>query len=140
MNAPAAGFSALKPRILHTAYFVADIERSLKFYRDVLGMQEVQRFELEDGVREVVLAFPDSKGAGVILMWDTNRTAPFEHGDAYSRFVMMVSNLDVAIDHLGVHGVKIVKPATNADSLRYCMIHDPDGYTIEVLELKKKPI
>jgi hypothetical protein len=31
----AAGLNAFKPRVLHTAYFVADIERSLKFYRDV---------------------------------------------------------------------------------------------------------
>ena len=40
------GLNALKPRVLHTAYFVADIERSLEFYRDVLGMREQQRFEL----------------------------------------------------------------------------------------------
>lgn len=137
MTTSSAGLAALKPRLLHTAYFVSDIERSLKFYRDVLGMSEAQRFDLEDGVHEVVLVFPDSKGGGVILMWDDKRTATYEHGDAYSRLVLMVSSLDKAIDQLGLHGVKIVKPATNAGDIRYCMIHDPDGYTIEVLELKR---
>jgi len=133
----ATDFRALKPRILHTAYFVSDIERSLKFYCDVLGMQEAQRFDLDESVHEVVLTFPDSKGGGVILMWDDKRTVPYEHGDAYSRVVMMVSSLDAAIDHFGIHGVKIVKPATHAGQLRYCMIQDPDGYTIEVMELKR---
>src|SRR5258706_4390750 len=84
-----AGLNALRPRVLHTAYFVADIERSLEFYRDVLGMREQQRFDLGDGVQEVVLTFPDSKGAGVILMWNTKRTTPYQYGDSYSRLVMM---------------------------------------------------
>lgn len=132
---PATDFSSLKPRILHTAYFVADIERALKFYRDVLGLQEQQRFELADGVKEVILAYPEGKGAGVILMWDTQRAAPYQHGDGYSRFVMMVSDLDAAVRHLQAHGVKFSKQVTAVKGLRYCMIKDPDGYEIEVLQL-----
>jgi lactoylglutathione lyase len=131
------GLNAFKPRILHTAYFVADVERSLRFYRDVLGMQEQQRFELGDGVHEVILTFPDSKGAGVILMWSTKRTAPYQRGDAYSRFVMMVSDLDAAVGHLRAHSVTIAKDVTEVPGLRYVMIDDPDGYTIEVLQLKR---
>ena len=137
MNQPASGLNALRPRILHTAYFVADIERSMKFYCDVLGMKELQRFDLEDGVKEVILGFPDSKGAGVILMWNTKRTAPYQYGDSYSRFVMMVSDLDAAIQHLTAKGVTISKQKTELDTLRYCMLKDPDGYTIEVLQLKR---
>ena len=132
-----AGLSAFKPRILHTAYFVADIERSLKFYRDVLGMQEQQRFELGGGVHEVIMQFPDSKGAGVILMWNTERTEPYQRGDSYSRLVMMVSDLDAALAHLTANQVTLAKPVVDAGALRYCMIQDPDGYTIEVLQLKR---
>jgi lactoylglutathione lyase len=132
-----AGLNALKPRILHTAYFVNDIERSLKFYRDVLGMNELQRFELGEGVHEVIMGFPESKGAGVILMWNTTRTTPYQRGDSYSRFVMMVSDLDSAIAHLNSNGVKIAKQATDVGTLRYCMVEDPDGYTIEVLQIKR---
>jgi lactoylglutathione lyase len=133
----AIGLNAFKPRILHTAYFVNDIARSLKFYRDVLGMNELQRFELGEGVHEVIMGFPESKGAGVILMWNTMRTSPYQRGDSYSRFVMMVSDLDAAMAHLNAHGVKVTKQATEIGSLRYCMIEDPDGYTIEVLQVKR---
>lgn len=131
------GLNAFKPRILHTAYFVSDIERSLKFYRDVLGMSELQRFELGEGVHEVILGFPESKGAGVILMWNTSRTTPYQQGDGYSRFVMMVSDLDAAMAHLTANGVQVTKQATEVGTLRYCMVTDPDGYTIEVLQVKR---
>jgi lactoylglutathione lyase len=137
MTDTAMGLNALRPRILHTAYFVADIERSMKFYCAVLGMKELQRFDLGEGVKEVILGFPDSKGAGVILMWNTNRTAPYQYGDSYSRFVMMVSDLDAALKHLSASGVTISKQLTELDLLRYCMVKDPDGYTIEVLQLKR---
>ena len=137
MTETATGLNSLKPRILHTAYFVADIERSLKFYCGVLGMKEHQRFDLGDGVQEVILGFPDSKGAGVILMWNTKRTTPYQYGDSYSRFILMVSDLDGAMRQLVANGVTISKQATELDSLRYCMVKDPDGYTIEVLQLKR---
>ncbi len=135
-----SGLNAFKPRILHTAYFVADIDRSMKFYCDVLGMKEQQRFDLDDGVKEVILGFPESKGAGVILMWNTKRSAPYQYGDSYSRFVMMVSDLDAAVAHLVASGVTISKQTTDIGALRYCMIKDPDNYTIEVLQLKRAAV
>jgi lactoylglutathione lyase len=131
-----SGLNALRPRILHTAYFVNDIERSLAFYTGVLGMQEQQRFDLADGVKEVILAFPESKGAGVILMWNT-RPVTYTRGDSYSRFVMMVTDLDAALQHLQSNSVKVTKATTEIGALRYCMIEDPDGYTIEVLQIKR---
>ena len=137
MTAIATGLNSFKPRILHTAYYVADIEKSLKFYCGVLGMQELQRFDLDTNVHEVVLGFPDSKGGGVILMWDTRRSTPYQRGDGYSRFVMMVSDLDAAVQHLTAHKAKIGKPITDVGSLRYCMVQDPDDYTIEILQLKR---
>lgn len=137
MTATVAGLNLFKPRILHTAYYVANIEKSMKFYCDVLGMQELQRFDLDANVHEVVLGFPESKGGGVILMWDTKRSAPYQRGDGYSRFVMMVSDLDAAVQHLNSHHAKISKPITDVGSLRYVMVQDPDDYTIEILQLKR---
>jgi predicted enzyme related to lactoylglutathione lyase len=109
----------------------------MKFYCAVLGMQEQQRFDLGEGVQEVILGFPDSKGAGVILMWNTKRSTPYQYGDSYSRFVMMVSDLDAALAHLTAQGVTISKQPTDVGTLRYIMVKDPDGYTIEVLQLKR---
>jgi len=136
-TAAVTAFNDFKPRILHTAYFVADIDRSLKFYREVLGMKELQQFDLGAGVKEVMLGFPDSKGPGVILMWNTKRTTPYQYGDSYSRIVMMVSDLDAAVRHLRAHGVEFSKAPTEVKGLRYCIIKDPDGYGIEVLQIMR---
>jgi lactoylglutathione lyase len=134
---PTTGINAFRPRILHTAYFVAGIERSLKFYRDVLGMKELQRFDLGEGVHEVVMNFPESKGGGVILMWNLNRKSDYVRGDGYSRFVMSVSDLDAAIKHLTQHGVQFSKGRTEVGGMAYCMAKDPDGYVIELLQFSR---
>jgi catechol 2,3-dioxygenase-like lactoylglutathione lyase family enzyme len=135
--APAAGINAFRPRILHTAYFVTDIDRALAFYCGLLGMQEQQRFELDGGVKEVILTFPESKGGGVILMWNPTSPVTYQKTAGYHRFVMMVSDLDAVFRHLTENKVKVTKGVTDAGALRYCMIEDPDGYAIEVLQLKR---
>lgn len=130
------GLLRFRPRILHVAYHVADIDRALAFYVGVLGMKEQLRMKLGNGEQEVVLAFPESKGSGVILMWNTERATPYQLGDSYSRFVMMVSDLDAALQHVTRHGAPVATPATQAGTMRYAMIKDPDGYVIELLQIK----
>jgi len=133
----ATGFGVFRPRILHTSYHVADIDRALAFYVGVLGMKEQLRLDLSKTLHEVVLGFPDGKGAGVILMWDTARATPLQLGDGYSRFVLHVSDVDAATAHLREHGTRISVPPTDAGPMRYSMVLDPDGYTIELLQLKR---
>ncbi|HET6334340.1 MAG TPA: VOC family protein [Polyangiales bacterium] len=135
--AKSTGLNALKPRILHVAYHVKDIDRALSFYVGVLGMQEQMRLDLSKTLHEVVLQFPDSKGGGVILMWDTAREKPLALGDGYSRFVLMVSDLDASMKLLNEHQTPVVTQPTEAGPLRYAMVKDPDGYVIELLQLKR---
>jgi lactoylglutathione lyase len=129
------GLLRFRPRILHVAYHVTDIDRALAFYVGVLGMKEQLRMKLAAGEQEVVLAFPESKGSGVILMWNTERKAPYQLGDSYSRFIVRVSDVDAALKHITDHGAPVVTPATQAGSMRYAMVKDPDGYVIELLQL-----
>jgi lactoylglutathione lyase len=135
--AKSAGLNALKPRILHVAYHVSDIDRALAFYVGALGMQEQMRVDLSKTLHEVILNFPDSKGGGVILMWDTARTTPLAIGDGYSRFVLMVSDLDASLKVLSEHQTPVVAPPAEAGPMRFAMVKDPDGYVIELLQLKR---
>jgi predicted enzyme related to lactoylglutathione lyase len=129
--------NGLKPHISHVAYHVANIDRALTFYSGVLGMKEQQRLQLGKTLHEVVLGFPDSKGGGVILMWDTTRPAPIEHAHGYSRFIVSVSDVDAALQQLTSRGTPVVTPVTDAGNLRYAMVKDPDGYVIELLQVKR---
>ncbi len=135
-QATAAGINGFKPRILQTVYNVTDIKRSLDFYIGVLGMKERYRVSLGGSIHEAVLGFPEGQGSGVILMWDTNRRSPYQIGDGYSRFVLSVSDVDAVMKYLAEKGVTIVKGPTAAGPVIYALIKDPDGYTIEVVQLK----
>jgi lactoylglutathione lyase len=129
--------NALKPRILHVAYHVNDIERSLAFYVGVLGMKEQMRVQLGKTEHEVILNFPESKGGGVILMWDTNREKPVAIGNGYSRFVLMVSDLDAAMQLMRDSDTRVLTPPTEAGPMKYAMVKDPDDYVIELLQIKR---
>jgi len=133
----ATGLSGFKPRITHVAYHVSDIDRALAFYVGVLGLKEQMRIPLGDGEHEVVLGFPEGKGGGLILMWNTKRATPYVRGDGYSRFILSVSDVDGAVAQLSAQGTRIVSQPTNAGPMRYAMVADPDGYVIEVLQLKR---
>jgi lactoylglutathione lyase len=127
--------AALKPRLLHVAYHVSNIERAKAFYVGVLGLKEQMTIPLGGGLQEVILAFPDAPGAGVILMWNTQAGAERVHGDGYSRFVLQVSDVEAAMKLMAQHGAPVVTPITAAGPFKYAMVKDPDGYVIELLQM-----
>ncbi|HMJ15550.1 MAG TPA: VOC family protein [Polyangiaceae bacterium] len=133
----AAGLNAFRPRIAFVTYNVENIERALAFYVGVLGMQEQMRFPIGGGMNEVVLAFPDSKASSLVLIWRDEDAVPIQHGDGYSRFVIRVSDIDCAAAALAESGVVLQTPPTDAGSLRFAMLRDPDGYLIELLQFKR---
>ena len=136
-SAPASAFSAFKPKLTHVAKHVADIDRALGFYVGVLGMKELMRIPLGKGLAEVILGFPDSQAAGVILMWHTEQKEPRKLGNGYSRFVLNVSDVDAACELLAKQGTPVVTPPTTYGGLKFAMVKDPDGYVIELLQLAR---
>ena len=137
--APASeGLLRFKPRILHVAYHVADIDRALAFYVGVLGMKEQLRMALGNGVHEVVLTFRGAKGMGLILMWDEQKSQPYALGEGYSRLVLRVSDLAAAMAHLKDRNTRIVKDVQETPVLNYALIQDPDGYVLELLQMKRR--
>ena len=134
----APGLQAFRGRITHVAYHVSNIDRALAFYVDVLGLVEQMRIPLPNGEHEVVLGFPDSRGGGLILMWDPKREAPYKKGEGYSRLVLMVSDVDAAVDHVAERGTPVVSKPVDAGPMRYALVSDPDGYIIEILQMKRR--
>jgi lactoylglutathione lyase len=126
-----------RPSVSYVAYRVLDLERSLKFYKDVLGMKERQRIPLESGVLEVLLGYGDAnKDAGILLLHNPKRTEPYTHGDGYHRYIIAVKDLPGLIDHLKAAGTKVTRGPTRVENLKlsYAFITDPDGYAIELVE------
>jgi lactoylglutathione lyase len=125
------------PRLSYVALNVLDEKRALDFYIGVMGMTERRRITPSPAFKEIVLGFTaNPQDAGVLLVVRAGHDKPYEVGDGFSRFILDVANLDAMVKRVTTAGVVMVRPITDVKDLklRYAMLKDPDGYTIELVE------
>jgi catechol 2,3-dioxygenase-like lactoylglutathione lyase family enzyme len=116
--------------LTHIHLIVRDLERSLRFYRDVFGMQE--RFR--DGPKMVFLNTPGSRDI-VTLNEDPAeaRLAGVGGGVAHFGFRLKDSgDLDAALAEVEAAGGKVIRCGEHAPGVRFAYVADPDGYVIEL--------
>ena len=123
-------------RILHTMLRVADLERSLRFYGDVLGMTVLSRKDYPDG--KFTLAFvgygrnPDHAEIELTHNWDTTK---YELGSAYGHVAIGVDDIDQVCKRIRNAGGKIVRepgPMKHGTTV-IAFVEDPDGYKVELI-------
>jgi len=127
-------------RILHTMLRVGDLERSIKFYTEVLGMKLLRRKDYPDG--KFTLAFigygDESKNTVIELTynWDTDR---YDLGTGYGHIALEVDDVYQATDEIRQRGGKIIRDAgpMNAGTTIISFVEDPDGYPIELIGKKR---
>jgi len=125
--------------MLHTMLRVGDLDRSLEFYRDVLGMRLLRKKDYPSG--RFTLAFVgygDESEHTVIELthnWDTER---YDLGNGYGHIALGVEDLHATCEDLRRRGAKIVRepgPMKHGGS-EIAFIKDPDGYRIELIQLR----
>ena len=124
-------------RILHTMIRVGDLERSIRFYTEVLGMQLLRRQDYPEG--RFTLAFvgygPESEGAVIELThnWDT---AGYELGNAYGHIALAVPDAYAACAEIKARGGVVVREAgpMKHGKTVIAFVEDPDGYKIELIQ------
>jgi lactoylglutathione lyase len=124
------------PKLIHNMIRVLDLDRSLRFYAGVLGLQEAHRLDFPDFAL-VYLRNPENDFE-IELTWNKGRTEPYTHGDGYGHVGVVVADARAAQAALLAKGFKPaeVKEFKRGDELlaRFFFIQDPDGYKIEMLE------
>lgn len=124
-------------RLLHTMLRVADLDASLAFYCDVLGMQLLRREDYPEG--EFTLAFvgytEESKGA-VLELTHNWGTSSYDHGSAYGHIAIGVDDVYAACDRIREAGGKIVREAgpMKGGTTVIAFVEDPTGYKVELLQ------
>ncbi len=123
-------------RILHTMLRVGDLDKSVAFYTDVLGMKELRRSEYPDG--EFTLAFlgyGDESDNTVIELTFNWGTDTYEIGTGYGHIAIEVPDVYAACEKMKSAGGKIIRDAgpMNAGTRIIAFLEDPDGYQIELL-------
>ena len=118
-------------KYLHTMVRVTDIEKSLEFYCDKLGLTEVRRRESEKGRFTLVfLAPPGNEEAQVELTynWDPE---PYTGGRNFGHLAYEVDNIYASCQRLMEGGVVINRPPRDG---RMAFVRSPDGISVELLQ------
>ena len=123
-------------KIIHAMIRVLDLERSLKFYRDALGLQVSQRLDFPDFAL-VYLRNPEAD-CELELTLNKGRTEAYSHGTGYGHVGVCVEDLDAEHARMKALGLAVndIKEFKNGNQLiaRFFFMQDPDGYKIEVLQ------
>ena len=125
------------PRVGYVALNVSDEKRALDFYVGLVGMEERSRITPLPALTEILLGFgKDPKDAGVLLVHRADHDKPYEVGDGFSRTIINVANIETVMKKMSDAGVNVVRPVTEMKSLKlkYAMVKDPDGYTVEFVQ------
>lgn len=123
---------------LHTMIRVFDLDASITFYRDRLGMQLLSKNDFEGG--RFSLAFlgyeADPNAPMVELTHNWDQAEPYEIGTGYGHIALAVKDIEAACTRLESEGVSVPrKPgAMKHGTTRIAFIEDPDGYKIELIE------
>lgn len=124
-------------KLLHTMIRVGDLERSINFYTEVLGMQLLRRKDYPDG--RFTLAFvgygPEDENAVIELTynWDTHY---YDLGSGFGHIALEVTDAYAACEEIRKRGGTIIREAgpMKHGTTVIAFIEDPDGYKIELIQ------
>ena len=139
------GAEATQPRLLHTMVRVADLDRSLRFYCDELGMRLLSRVDVAAGRFSIAfIGFGEDYSAGALELtynWDhpANREG-YSHGSGYGHVAIGIPDLHGFCERLAARGIPLASGPKSllpgAPALAF--IKDPDGYAIELIQTSKQ--
>lgn len=128
-------------RILHTMLRVGDLEKSLAFYTEILGMRLLRRKDYPDG--KFTLAFvgyQDEADGAVIELTHNWDTSSYNLGDGYGHIALEVEDAYKACEEIKARGGKVTReagPMKHGQTV-IAFVEDPDGYKIELIQKKSR--
>ncbi len=126
----------LARKLLHTRYRVNDLERTVKFYREVLGLQEVRRHKSPRGSELVFLKAPESEE--LIELTYFPGSGPVQVQADLTHLAFEVDSLEAFAKHLEKLGMKYSDgPTLKPDGSGFAFIDAPEGYEIELMQRGK---
>ena len=135
--------SPVPSRILYTMLRTSDLDRSLSFYREYLGMRELKRETFSEGRFTLVfIGYDDASPSALIELtynWDDDG---YTHGTGYGHLALGVDDIYATCERLANSGVTITRqpgpmmhaPDETGHRELIAFIEDPDGYKIELVQ------
>ncbi|MBK6980800.1 MAG: lactoylglutathione lyase [Betaproteobacteria bacterium] len=124
-------------RILHTMIRVVDLDRSLRFYTEVLGMKILRRKDFPDGKFTLAFVGYGEEADGAVIELTHNwETKSYDHGTAFGHIAIAVPDAYQACEGVKKLGGKVTRepgPMKFGGSV-IAFVEDPDGYKIEFIQ------
>lgn len=123
-------------RILHTMIRVGDLERSIRFYTEILGMKLLRKEDFPDGKFTLAfVGFGEERHNSVIELTYNWGVQGYKLGDAFGHIAIEVEDIYHAVERIRRAGGEILR---EAGPMKYgttviAFVADPDGYKIELI-------
>ena len=118
-------------KYLHTMVRVTDIQASLAFYCDALGLQELKRYDSEEGRFTLVFLAADGNESAQVELTHNWDPEPYEGGRNFGHLAYQVEDIYATCQRLMDNGVVINRPPRDG---RMAFVRSPDGISIELLQ------
>ena len=119
-------------KYLHTRFRVSDMDKSISFYQDVLGMEVIEQKNSPRGSKLVFLKFPDMDCELELCSFPDSGSVHVPEDLVHLAFE--VDDLEVCIEKLNATGVPITEgPLETSNGTKFIFTEDPDKYEIELM-------
>lgn len=123
-------------KLLHTRYRVSDLEKTIVFYRDVLGLEEVRRSKSPRGSELVFFKAPGSEEEIEICKFDAS--GPVQVGPDLTHLAFEVEDMEAFAKHAAAFGYPLSDGPTKTSSGSVIAFLDaPEGYEVELIQKAK---
>lgn len=120
-------------KLLHTRYRVADLGRTISFYKEVLGLEEVRRHKSPRGSELVFLKAPGSEELIEICQYDAS--GPVVVGPDLTHLAFEVEDLGAFAAHAAAKGYPLSDgPTVTSSGSVFAFVDAPEGYEIELIQ------
>lgn len=126
-------------RLLHTMLRVVDLDRSIAFYTEVLGMRLLRRNDYPEGKFTLAFVGYQDEAEGAVLELTHNwGVESYELGTAYGHIALEVPDAYAACAAIKARGGKVVREAgpMKHGTTVIAFVEDPDGYKVELIQAK----
>jgi lactoylglutathione lyase len=123
-------------KLLHTRYRVDDLERSVRFYKEILGLEELRRHKSPRGSELVFMKAPESEE--LIELCQFGASGPVKVQPDLTHLAFEVDSLEEFGKNLATHGIAYSDgPHLRPDGSGIAFIDAPEGYEVELIQMSK---